>query len=258
MPIGAENNVPLVASLVSIIMPVYNEQDSLTVLLDEINRALTFIPHEIIAVDDGSTDDSAKTLARLAVQYAGLRVVSLERRSGQSAAVAAGFDAARGDIVVTLDADGQHDPADIPRMLLLVETPGGPDAVMGFRASRIDSSWKRAQSRIANSIRDIITGDHVRDSACSLRVMRRSAVMRVPRFNGMHRFLPTLLRMGGEKVIQVPINHRPRLHGKSKYGMLDRAARGLLDSFGVRWLRRRALHYRVKPPSGEATPSRDT
>src|SRR5262245_61655431 len=133
-------------------MPVYNEQDSLPVLLDEIKRAITFIPHEIVAVDDGSTDQSAETLARLATQYPSLRVVSLERRSGQSAAVAAGFDHARGEIVVTIDADGQHDPADIPRMLLLVETPGGPDAVMGFRACRSDYAWRRAQSRNANSI----------------------------------------------------------------------------------------------------------
>jgi glycosyltransferase involved in cell wall biosynthesis len=243
---AAFRNLPLVASLVSIIMPIYNEQDSLPVVLDEIKRALALVPHEIIAVDDGSTDDTAGTLTRLTAQYSNLRVVSLETRSGQSAAISAGFDAAGGEILATMDADGQHDPTDIPRMLLLLETPGGPDAVMGFRASRIDSAWKRTQSRVANSIRDIITGDHVRDSACSLRVMRRSAVLRVPRFNGMHRFLPTLLRMNGERVIQIPIHHRARLHGKSKYGMLDRALRGLVDSFGVRWLKRRALRYRVR------------
>jgi glycosyltransferase involved in cell wall biosynthesis len=247
----AHRKVPLVPAFVSVVMPIHNEQDSLPVLLAEIRRALGSLAYEIIAVDDGSTDDSARVLERLAADYPVLRVVSLERRSGQSAAVAAGFDTARGDIVVTLDADGQHDPADIPRMLLLVETPGGPDAVMGFRASRMDSAWKRAQSRIANAIRDIITGDHVRDSACSLRVMRRAGLLRVPRFDGMHRFLPTLLRMGGEKVIQVPVSHRPRLHGKTKYGMLERAARGLVDSFGVRWLKRRALRYSVKRQTGQ-------
>jgi glycosyltransferase involved in cell wall biosynthesis len=227
-------------------MPIHNEQDSLPVLLEEIRRALGPIAYEIIAVDDASTDASAATLERLAGEHPALRVLSLDRRSGQSAAVAAGIDTARGDIVVTLDADGQHDPADIPRMLLLVETPGGPDAVMGFRAARSDSPWKRLQSRVANAVRDIITGDQVRDSACSLRVMRRAALQRVPRFDGMHRFLPTLLRMNGETVIQVPVSHRPRRHGKTKYGMLDRAARGVVDALGVRWLKRRALRYSVK------------
>ncbi len=233
-------------SFVSIVLPIHNERENLSLLLPEIARALCATPHEIVAVDDGSTDGSLAELERLAPAYPALRIVPLERRAGQSAAFAAGFDAARGEILVTLDADGQYDPSDLPRMLVLLESPAAPSAVVGFRRPRADSRWRRLQSGIANAVRDIVTGDQVLDSACSLRVMRRSALADVPRFDGMHRFLPTLIRMNGGTVIQVPVAHRPRRHGKSKYGMLDRALRGLLDAFGVRWLRMRALRYTVR------------
>ena len=228
-------------------LPIHNERENLSFLLGEIARALGATAHEIVAVDDGSTDGSLAELERLASGCPSLRIVQLERRAGQSAAFAAGFDAARGEIVVTLDADGQHDPGDLPRMLVLLESPTAPSAVVGFRWPRADSRWRRLQSGVANAIRDLVTGDQVLDSACSLRVMRRSALAAVPRFDGMHRFLPTLIRMNGGRVIQVPVAHRPRRYGKSKYGMVDRAVRGLLDAFGVRWLRMRALRYTVRP-----------
>jgi glycosyltransferase involved in cell wall biosynthesis len=231
---------------VSVVVPVHNERENLAPLLPEIVQALGVIPHEIIAVDDGSTDGSLAELERLAADFSGLRVVALDRRSGQSAAFAAGFDAARGEIVVTLDGDGQNDPADLPRMLAVLESPEAPVAVVGFRTPRAASRWKRLQSVTANAVRDWITGDRVRDSACSLRVMRRAALLALPRFNGMHRFLPTLFRMNGGRVIEVPVSDRPRRSGKSKYGMLDRSLRGLVDAFGVRWLKRRALRYAVK------------
>ena len=229
-------------SLVSVVLPIHNERDNLPGVIGEIRQALAAIPHEIIAVDDGSDDGSRAALDCLR-GGGDLRVIALEQRSGQSAAFAAGFDAARGAVLVTLDADGQHDPADIPRMLTLLESPSQPAAVVGFRVPRADSAWKRMQSRVANAVRDLITGDEVRDSACSLRVMRREAVMRLPRFDGMHRFLPSLLRFQGGTIIEVPVAHRRRRHGRSKYGMLDRAGRGLVDAFGVRWLRRRRLRY---------------
>jgi glycosyltransferase involved in cell wall biosynthesis len=205
-------------------------------------------PCEIIAVDDGSTDGSGAELGRLASICPELRVVSLRQRSGQSAAVAAGFDSARGEVIATLDADGQNDPGDLTRLLGILENPPFPSAVAGFRAERHDSRWKQIQSRVANAVRDRITGDRVRDSACSLRVIRREAAAALPRFNGMHRFIPTLIRMRGGTVIQVPVRDRARWHGHSKYGMADRALRGLLDAFGVLWLKHRVLRYSVKPP----------
>jgi len=236
--------VPAVAALVSVVLPIHNERENLAPLLAEIRRAMAAIPHEVIAVDDGSTDGSGTELVRLGGEYSNVRIVTLELRAGQSAAFAAGFDEARGEILATLDADGQHDPADLPRMLSLFDS-AEVMAVVGFRTPRADSAWKRLQSRIANRVRDLITGDRVRDSACSLRVMRREAMKDIPRFNGMHRFLPTLMRLNGVRVLEVPVAHRARLHGRSKYGMLDRAFRGIVDSFGVRWLKRRALRYTV-------------
>jgi dolichol-phosphate mannosyltransferase len=211
------------ASLVSVVLPIHNERENLAPLLAEIRRALKGIAHEIVAVDDGSTDDSLGELERLAGAGPGVRIVRLERRAGQSAAFAAGCDAARGEIIVTMDADGQHDPADVPRMLALLESSEAVSAVAGFRSPRVDSWWKRLQSSIANTLRDGLT-----------------------RFDGMHRFLPTLIRLNGGTVVQVPVAHRPRRHGQSKYGLLDRALRGLVDALGVRWLKRRALHYRVR------------
>ena len=239
------SNVPLVARLVSVVLPIHNERDNLEPLVREIGAAMAAIPHEIIAVDDGSTDGSVLELERLRTVTPVLRIVALEQRAGQSAAFLAGFDAATGDVLATMDADGQHDPADLPRMLLLLDAPE-VQAVVGFRVPRADSASRRMQSRIANTVRDLVTGDQVRDSACSFRVMRREAVRDLPRFNGMHRFLATLLRNDGRKVIEVPVHHRPRLHGKSKYGMIDRAWRGLVDAFALRWLKSRVLRYTVR------------
>ena len=250
------SNVPRVLRLVSVVLPIHNEEESLAGLLREIEQALQVIPHEIIAVDDGSTDGSLALLRLIAPQLPVLRIVPLSRRAGQSAAIAAGIDAARGDVMVTLDADGQHDPADLPRMLSLLDSPEAPAAVVGFRSRRSDSRWVRLQSLVANAIRDAVTGDRVRDSACSFRVMRRAAFAVVPRFDGMHRFLPTLIRWQGGKVIQVPIAHRPRLHGRSKYGTLDRALRGVVDVFGVRWLKRRVLRYELQEARTERSSER--
>ncbi len=225
---------------------MHNERANAAPLIREIHAALQGIEHEIIAVDDGSDDGTDAELFALVAQYPVLRIVVLARRAGQSAATVAGFEAARGAILVTMDADGQHDPRDIPRLLELLEGPSRPDAVAGVRAVRHDSIGRRWQSRVANAIRDRLTGDRVRDSACAFRVIRRDAVVAIPRFDGMHRFLPTLLCLSGRTVIQAPINHRPRRAGVSKYGLLDRAWRGLLDSLGVRWLKRRALRYEVR------------
>lgn len=232
--------------MVSVVLPIHNEQGNLTPLIDEIAAAMHGIRHEIVAVDDGSTDGSVGELDRLRERHGVLRVVRLAQRAGQSAAVAAGFDATRGETVVTLDADGQNDPADIPTLLETLDADATLTAVVGYRVRRADSAWRRVQSRIANTVRNWITRDGMRDTACSLKAMRRAALMRVPRFDGMHRFLPALLRAQGGRVVEVPVRHRPRRGGRSKYGMWDRAFRGLVDAFGVRWIGRRALRYGIR------------
>lgn len=233
-------------SVVSVVLPVYNERESLAPLLDEIATALREIPFEIVAVDDGSTDGSLEELQRLVMGHPELRIVAFERNFGQSAAFSAGFDAARGDVVVTMDADGQNDPRDALKLLRALEAHASVAAAVGYREGRADSAWKLLQSRVANRTRNWITGDAVRDTGCSLKAMRRDALALVPRFDGMHRFLPTLIRARGGKVLELPVSHRARRCGESKYGMWNRAARGLRDAFGVRWYRRRALEYAVR------------
>lgn len=232
--------------MVSVVLPIHNEQANLAPLIDEISVSLRGIRYEIVAVDDGSTDGSPGELDRLRARHGSLRVVRLVRRAGQSAAIAVGIDATRGETVVTLDADGQNDPADIPALLGMLESDPTLTAVVGYRVRRADSGWRRVQSRIANTVRNWITRDGMRDTACSLKAMRRAAVLRVPRFDGMHRFLPALLKAQGGRLVEVPVRHRPRRSGRSKYGMWDRAFRGLVDAFGVRWFGRRALRYAIR------------
>lgn len=232
--------------MVSVVLPVYNERENLAPLLEEIASTLRDVPHEVVAVDDGSTDGSLDELRRLRARHPRLRIVAFEANAGQSAAFAAGADAAAGDIVVLMDADGQNDPADVPGLLQALEADPSLTAVAGYRVRRADSRWKLLQSRIANRVRNWITGDVVRDTGCSLKAIRRDALVTLPRFNGMHRFLPTLARTGGGAVAEVPVSHRPRRHGRSKYGMWNRAARGLRDAIGVRWLRRRALRFAIR------------
>lgn len=236
--------------MVSVVLPVHNERPNLGLLFEEVASALGAISHELIAVDDGSTDGSDTELHRLRERFPGLRVVTLERRSGQSAAIAAGLDAARGDIVVTLDADGQNDPADILALVQILREQPSVVAAIGYRTPRADSRWKGFQSRVANAVRNRITHDGMRDTACGLKAARRSALVQIPRFDGLHRFIPALLQAQGGRVEQVPVAHRPRRAGRSKYGMWDRALRGLIDALAVRWYRRRALRYVIKEDTG--------
>ncbi len=240
--------------VVSIVLPVLDERLNLAPLIEELTTVFESTPHEIVAVDDGSVDGSLEELVRLSNGSASLRVLSLERHRGQSAAFAAGFEAARGEFVLTMDADGQNAPEDGLRLLELVLSDESATVAVGYRVGRVDGWWKRLQSRVANAVRNWITGDRVRDTGCSLKVMPRSALGRLPRFDGMHRFLPTLLRLAGERVAEVAVSHRPRRHGRSKYGMWGRIGVGLRDALGVRWLRRRQLAYRVSEvgPPGDA------
>jgi len=230
--------------VISLVVPVYNERDNLAPLVAEIAAALPGGDYEIVAVDDGSTDGSLEELKALKRAHPELHLLSFAANAGQTAAFAAGFQAARGEIVITLDADLQNDPADIPALLAELQRSGAT-AVVGYRVNRRDTGWKKIQSRIANGIRNRLNHETIRDTGCSLKAFRAAALRDLPLFAGMHRFLPTLIKMRGGTVTEVAVRHRPRRAGVSKYGMWNRAWRALVDAFAVRWMQRRALRYTV-------------
>ena len=231
----------------SVVFPVFNEEENVPILLEEIAAALAGQPwsYEMIAVDDGSVDRSLEILRQSKKKYPNLRILTFEKNSGQTAALDAGWRAARGTYVVSLDADLQNDPADIPRMMRLLDESHS-DMIIGVRVNRQDTFARKIQSRIGNGVRNWITRDQITDTGCSLKLVKRSAIERVALYTGMHRFLPTLVRMQGHKVIETPVNHRPRKFGVSKYGAMNRAMRGLVDCFAVRWMSKRALTYKVR------------
>jgi len=232
---------------VALVIPVYNERDNLPLLIDEIARAVggEGRSYEIVAVDDGSTDGSLEVLEGLRRDHPELRIVAFAEHAGQTAALAAGFRAARGRAIVTLDADLQNDPADVPALLAELERSRAA-AVVGYRVNRHDSAWKRLQSRIANGVRNRLNHETIRDTGCSLKAFRADAVRALPLFDGMHRFLPTLIRMEGGTVVELPVRHRPRRFGRTKYGMWNRVFRSFADALAVRWMQRRALRYRIR------------
>lgn len=243
------------APQVSVVLPVFNEAENLPPLLDEIAGTLRGLgkTFEILAVDDASTDGSVAVLEALRRRHPELRVLRHRRNCGQSAAFASGFAHARGEVVVTLDADGQNDPHDLPALLAALQP--GVDCVTGIRTRRQDTWVKRLSSRIANAYRNWMTGDRVTDAGCTFRVIRRAALREVPVFNGMHRFLPTLLRWQGFTVVEVPVNHRPRTRGVSKYGVGNRLWRGLRDCLAMRWYAARALPADRLWPETDSAPS---
>ena len=231
----------------SVVFPVYNEEENVPLLLSEIAKALDGRgwTYEIVAVDDGSRDRSLEVLRSSREKHPTLRILALEKNSGQTAALDAGWHSARGKYVVSLDADLQNDPADIPRMIEKLEA-SKVDMVIGVRVNRKDTLARKIQSRIGNGVRNLITGDHITDTGCSLKLARREAIEPVRLFTGMHRFLPTLVRYAGYKVIEIPVNHRARRFGESKYGAMNRAFRGLADCFAVRWMGKRILNYKIR------------
>lgn len=230
---------------VSVVIPVYNEEDNLPVLLREIRETLDplGLSYEVVFVDDGSRDRSLEVLKGLLGENPMVRVLVFEKNAGQTAAMDAGLRAARGEILVTLDADLQNDPHDIP--LLLAEI-GRFDVVVGYRAIRQDSLVKRLTSKVGNGVRNWLTKEQIRDTGCSLKAFRREAVTRLKLYKGMHRFLPTLCKMEGFSVTEVKVHHRPRVHGKTKYGVFDRLRATVPDVLAVRWMQSRVLGYRVK------------
>jgi len=234
---------------ISIVLPVFNEAENLPILWEELQPVLKSIGRaaEVIVVDDGSTDGSADIVRLVQATDPRVRLIQLARNAGLSSAFAAGLRTARGRIVVTLDADLQSDPADIPALLAQLDRW---DAACGWRRARRDPWLRRVSSRIANGVRAAVLGDRIRDSACSLRAMHRRCVEDLDLFDGFHRFIPALLRQAGYRVIEVPVNHRPRRFGTAHYGVRNRAWRAFVDMLGVRWLEARRLRYeaREEPP----------
>ncbi len=231
----------------SIVIPVKNEADSIAPLVGEIRAALDgLVEYEILYIDDGSDDATASEILRLAQSTPQVRLLRHARNYGQSAAISSGVHAARGTCIATLDGDGQNDPADLPAMWRLARraSPSPPLLITGYRERRRDSPSKRAASRIANAIRSRLLGDRTPDTGCGLKLFPRSLFLDLPYFDHMHRFLPALVLREGGTVISVPVNHRPRQKGMSKYGVFDRLGMGIIDLLGVMWLQRRATRPR--------------
>ena len=240
----------------SLVVPVYNESENLPPLVEEIDAVARRHgwSYELLLVNDGSDDGSAETIDALAVRRPEIRGLHLDRNHGQSAAFAAGFAHARGRWIVTLDADGQNDPADIPALIDLL---GEYDLAIGYRAERVDGWVRRATAWIANRIRNRLTGDRVIDTGCSLKAFRAAAVRDLVDYAGMHRFLPTLAKTRGLSYVQQPVGHRPRRYGRSKYGIRNRAWVGFVDLLAVRWMVRRKLRFVVVRESGSVRGGRE-
>lgn len=228
----------------SVVIPLYNEEENIVPLQQEVAKALEGWDYELILVDDGSTDATVQKIT----PSPQVRVIEFEQNAGQSAAMFAGIMAAKGKAIALLDGDMQNDPADIVRMVEKLEE--GYDLVCGYRAKRKDSAFKRLQSRIANSVRSRFTGDGVRDTGCTLKAMKKECREALVPFRGMHRFIPALIRAAGYSLVEMEANHRPRHAGESKYGGgMKRAIPATEDMFGVKWLNSRRFTIRIKPDS---------
>ncbi len=234
-------------TFLSVVAPAYNEMDNLPRLLDEIAAALSKFEHswEVIITDDASTDGTAVVLKDLHAKHPQLRVLSMQQRSYQTAALDAGLRRARGRFIATLDSDLQNDPADIPRLLDILQSQSC-DFVNGRRVNRKDPWIRLVSARIANDVRNWLTHEQIHDSACGLKVFRRECIGRLKLYNGMHRFLPTLVKLEGYRVMEVPVNHRPRTAGKAKYGVFNRVFKALRDAFAVRWMQQRTIRYKCR------------
>jgi dolichol-phosphate mannosyltransferase len=233
----------------SVVIPVFNEEANLEPLHERLHAVLPRLglSYEILFVDDGSRDRSPEILRKLISLDPHVRVISFAENAGQSSAFDAGFRRARGEIVVTLDADLQNDPGDIPKIL---DGMQNADVVCGWRAKRNDPWIRRVSSKIANSIRNALSSETIRDTGCSLKGFRREHLGRLKLYDGMHRFLPTLLKMEGCKVAEIPVDHHPRLAGTSKYGIRNRVFRSFRDLLAVRWMKARRLRYRITSDEG--------
>ena len=239
------------APYLSVVVPFFNERENARPVHLELSAALAGVNGgvEFLYVDDGSLDGTGDELSKLAREDARVRLLRFPENRGQTAALDAGFRAARGEVIATLDGDGQNDPADLPRLLVAL---AHADVVNGVRTNRQDPWLRKLSSRIANGFRNWATGEQVTDVGCSLRVMRADFVKRTKLYRGLHRFLPTLLRLEGARLAELPVNHRPRRAGVSKYGIGNRLFAALADLLAVRWMMKRRL---PAPPSESQLPS---
>ncbi|QXE90240.1 glycosyltransferase family 2 protein [Geomonas subterranea] len=230
---------------ISVVIPAHNEADNIGSLVQEI--VATGLACEIVVVDDGSTDDTHARLLALKGSVPSLKVVQHDRAYGQSAAVATGIRQATGTIIATMDGDGQNNPADVPKMVEAILKSDNPNLKMvaGYRKKRDDPPWRIISSKLANAYRRSFLRDETPDTGCGLKVFYRSAFLELPFFDHMHRFLPALIKMKGGDVISVEVHHRPRTAGVSKYGTLNRLWVGIVDIFGVCWLRMRAKNVKI-------------
>lgn len=228
---------------ISIVIPLYNEVDNIEPLGHSVMNVMQGRNYEVIFVNDGSTDGSTEKLKEWCAKHANFRAMHFKKNAGQTAAMDAGFRNAMGKYVVSMDADLQNDPADIPKLLEKLNTY---DMVCGWRQKRNDPWIKRISSKVANFIRNKLSKEDIKDTGCSLKAYRRECLNRIKLYNGMHRFLPTLFKMEGFTVTEIVVNHYPRKFGKSKYGISNRAFRAFIDLLVVRWMKKRKLNYEVK------------
>lgn len=227
----------------SVVIPVYNEEETVMALLDRLTETLESqsFTFEVIMVDDGSSDQTQSILLAQKEARPWLRVIALDRNHGQTCAMAAGFEHVTSDVIATLDADLQNDPAEIPRLMEMLGEDC--DMVTGWRVKRDDPWIRLFSTRVANGVRNKLSGETIHDSACSLKVYKRKCVENLTLFNGMHRFMPTLVKMQGFSVKEVPVSHSARYAGQAKYGMWNRVFRAFIDLLAVRWMKKRYLYY---------------
>jgi len=236
-------NTPI--NLLSVVVPVHNEAENIAPLIQEIETALTgVVDYEIVYVNDGSKDDTAVRLTEAKLRHKTLRVITHAQSCGQSTALRTGIQAAKGDWVATLDGDGQNDPADIKKMIAAIES--GVELIGGNRRHARRDTWiKRVSSIVANTVRSRLLNDATPDTGCGLKLIKRAVFLDLPYFDHMHRFLPALVQRRGGRVISVPVNHRAREHGQSKYGTIDRLLVGIVDLVGMLWLIKRSKRPQV-------------
>jgi dolichol-phosphate mannosyltransferase len=233
------------APYLSLVIPCYNEQEVVAELLKRVEASMALVgkPYEVILIDDGSTDATPKMLTDAKSTRPWLRVIRMKKNAGQSAAFEAGFNAAAGALIATIDADLQNDPEEIPRLIPLL---GDFDMITGWRKDRQDTGFRRWQSRWANRIRNYISKETVNDSACSLKLYKAHAVKGLKLWRGAHRFFPTLVKMRGYTCLEVPVKHSQRFAGTAKYGFGNRAFVAFIDLFGVRWMKSRYIRYETE------------
>lgn len=229
----------------SVVIPLKNEEENIINLINEIEPVMYRLGHpwELICIDDGSTDGTRQILKGLVDQKSYLRPIFFKKNYGQSSAFDAGFKAAKGQFVITLDGDGQNDPKDIPRLADLIDEC---DLVCGIRLKRKDTLTKRLTSKLANFVRSRLCEDGVQDTGCSLKIYRKECLSHIKMYHGMHRFLPALFKMEGFRIKQIPVNHRERMRGKSNYNFLNRSFNTVADLLAVRWMQKRRLCYQLE------------